>query len=166
LWQWQAVAQPALSIHLIGAMTLVLMLGLALAVVGMSIVITVSAVMGSVDWQTAGLTAVLVGLWPCLLAHLIGRLVLRLPANLFVFIFAGAFFGSWLVVLAVGVAVTFVLGYAPVSMHLSLWADYFPAYLLLGFSEAWISGMVVTLMVIYRPQWLACFDDKRYLLTR
>ena len=41
--------------------------------------------------------------------------------------------------------------------------EYLPYFILLGFSEAWLSGMVITLFVIYRPEWVMTFDDSRYL---
>jgi uncharacterized membrane protein len=41
--------------------------------------------------------------------------------------------------------------------------EYLPYFLLLGFSEGWLSGMVITLFVVYRPQWVASFEDARYL---
>ncbi len=47
-----------------------------------------------------------------------------------------------------------------------LLSEYLPFFLLLGFSEAWISGAVITLMVVYRPGWVAAFDDRRYLLDK
>jgi uncharacterized membrane protein len=42
-------------------------------------------------------------------------------------------------------------------------AEYLPYVLLLAFSEAWLSGMMVTLFVIYRPEWVSSFEDSRYL---
>jgi len=36
----------------------------------------------------------------------------------------------------------------------------------MGWSEAFISGMLVTVMVVWRPQWVATFSDERYLLRR
>ena len=47
-----------------------------------------------------------------------------------------------------------------------LLTDYLPYFLLLGFSEAWLSGALVTLLVVYRPQWVVSFDDSRYLLNK
>jgi dTMP kinase len=34
---------------------------------------------------------------------------------------------------------------------------------LLAFPEALMNGMAVTLMAVYRPQWLATFDEQRFL---
>jgi len=44
--------------------------------------------------------------------------------------------------------------------------EYFPYFLLLGFSEAWLSGMAMTLFVVYRPEWVITFDDSRYLADK
>jgi uncharacterized membrane protein len=44
--------------------------------------------------------------------------------------------------------------------------NYLPFFLLMAFSEAFITGMLITMMVIYKPEWVATFDDKRYLLDQ
>jgi uncharacterized membrane protein len=41
--------------------------------------------------------------------------------------------------------------------------NYLPYYILMGWSEAISTGMAITLMVVYRPEWVATFDDRRYL---
>ena len=41
--------------------------------------------------------------------------------------------------------------------------EYLPYVGLLGFAEAWLSGMMVTIFVIYRPSWISTFNDTRYL---
>jgi uncharacterized membrane protein len=33
----------------------------------------------------------------------------------------------------------------------------------MAWSEAVTTGMAITLMVVYRPQWVSTFDDKAYL---
>ena len=54
-----------------------------------------------------------------------------------------------------------LLAYSRDLVYLAL-----PFFLLVGFSEAWISGAVITLMVVYRPGWVAAFDDRRYLIDK
>ena len=44
--------------------------------------------------------------------------------------------------------------------------EYLPFFLLLAFSEAWLGGMATTLMVVFRPEWVTTFDDRRYLTRR
>ncbi len=34
------------------------------------------------------------------------------------------------------------------------------------FPEAWISGAVIVVLIALRPQWVATFDDARYLRQR
>jgi len=42
-------------------------------------------------------------------------------------------------------------------------SEYLPYFFLLGFSEAWLSGMLTTLLAVYRPELLADFDDAQFL---
>ena len=43
---------------------------------------------------------------------------------------------------------------------------YFPLIVLLMVPEAFITGMLIALMVALRPGWVGTFDDKRYLKGR
>jgi uncharacterized membrane protein len=38
--------------------------------------------------------------------------------------------------------------------------------LMLGFGEAFLTGALVTLFVVYRHDWVSTFDDSRYLARR
>jgi uncharacterized membrane protein len=44
--------------------------------------------------------------------------------------------------------------------------EYLPYYLLMAWSEAFATGMLITVMVVYKPEWVATFDDHRYLLGK
>ena len=75
----------------------------------------------------------------------------------------GFIFGAAVAISTVGVVST---GFAVISGSYSLHyllRDYLPYYLLLSWSEAFLTGMALTLMVVYRPEWVATFDDARYL---
>jgi uncharacterized membrane protein len=41
-------------------------------------------------------------------------------------------------------------------------SEYLPYFVLLGFSEAWLSGMLSTLFAVYRPELLADFEDAQF----
>jgi uncharacterized membrane protein len=45
-------------------------------------------------------------------------------------------------------------------------ADYLPWFALMAWAEAFTTGAAITLMVVYRPAWVATFDDARYLRRR
>lgn len=167
LWQWQVGAQDGLVMHYLGATPLSLMLGAPLALVVLAAVVVVSVLLGTTEWLAAGLVGLVLTAWPVWLSDRLRRTVAhRLPRHIFVFLMGTAFFGAWIVVSATGIAVTALDEFAPIYGNVALWADYFPYFLLLGFSEAWISGMFLTLMVIYRPRWVVAFDDKCYLTSR
>ena len=38
--------------------------------------------------------------------------------------------------------------------------QYLPLFM---FPEAFVTGMLITIFVVYRPDWVATFDDERYL---
>ena len=44
-----------------------------------------------------------------------------------------------------------------------LLSEYLPYGIHLAFAEALLTGMIVTIAVVYKPQWISTFDDKRYL---
>lgn len=86
-----------------------------------------------------------------------------LPKHLFIFIFFGGFFNAALMM----------------ASHISLWSlwlwatqqyswsvlvdNYLVLIPLLGFPEALLNGMAITLLVVYRPHWLYDYSDKQYL---
>jgi uncharacterized membrane protein len=43
---------------------------------------------------------------------------------------------------------------------------YSPYYILLAWSEAFSTGMAVTIMAVYKPEWLETFDDNRYIKNK
>jgi uncharacterized membrane protein len=85
------------------------------------------------------------------------------PIHPFVYIFGNGFFGAGFAVIVGGLATTALALLAARHDSALLLEAWLPAVLLLAFAEAWLSGMIVTLLVIYRPQWLSTFDDRRYL---
>lgn len=164
VWSLKAGVRPGLNLHLLGAMAITLMFGRQLAIVGLTLTLVGVTLNGGADWQAFALNALVMAVVPVLFAHGILKVVERiLPANFFVYVFVVAFFGAGLTALATGAAATALLwagGAYPAEMLLS---DYLPYFLLLGFSEAWLSGAAITLMVVYFPSWVATFDDRRYL---
>ena len=87
----------------------------------------------------------------------------KLPANFFVYLFAGCFFGAALAFGAAGLAAALVtVGAGGRSAEL-VFGEYVPFLLYLGIGEAMLTGMCLTLAVVYYPRWVATFDDARYL---
>ncbi len=167
VWSLKAGVKPGLSLHLLGAMVFTLSFGPHLAFVGLSLVLFGVTLNGEAGFFAFALNALLmvgVSVW---VSQAIYRLILKwLPRHFFVYIFVNGFFGSALTVFAVGLASVLMLGMAGAYGWEYLASEYLPFFLLLGFSEAWLSGMLITLFVVYRPSWVVTFDDSSYLMNK
>lgn len=163
LWQIRAGTLPGLSLHLLGAMLSTLVFGPALAVVPLTVALLFAMLTTGADWVTLGLNACLLVFWPILLSALLARGLGRLPANIFVFIFLGGFFSSALVVLLTGWLVSLVLWLMQLYPWGGMLEDFAAYWLLVAFSEAWLTGMLLTVLVVYRPERVALFDPVRYI---
>jgi uncharacterized membrane protein len=171
VWSMKAGVKPGLNLHLLGATMFALMFGRQLAIIGFAIVlaaVTFNQSLKSIAaWQAYALNAMVLAVFPVLLADTIRRWVERfLPPNFFVYIFVTAFFGAAATAVATGLLATLLLWAGDVYPAAMLFEDYFPYYILLCFSEAWLNGAVITMMVVYVPHWVGSFDDRRYLLNK
>jgi uncharacterized membrane protein len=164
LWHLQAGVKPGLSLHLLGATVFTLCFGWALAFIGLCLVLLGVGLNGFAGWQSFAINALLMAGVGVAVSHALHRLVDRwLPRHMFVYIFCKGFFAAALAVIAVGLAACTLLVLAGTYDGDYLAAEYLPYFLLLGFSEAWLSGMMATLFAVYRPDLLADFDDVQFL---
>ncbi len=164
LWSMKAGVQPGLSLHLVGATMMTLMFGPGLAVVGLAAVLAAVTLNGGGDWAAIGLTTLISIAVPVGVAYAVHRAVTRfLPANFFVYVFVGAFFGAAVSVVAAGLASSALFSLADAYPSSHLLSEYLLFFVLLGFAEAWLNGAAITLMVVYVPHWVTSFDDKVYL---
>lgn len=163
LWTIKADFRPGLSFHLLGSAILTLLAGPRLALVATALIELVTVMLAGdplafgLNWLTCGLLPVGLiagGLW------LARRF---LPANYFVYLFLNAFLAGGLSMAASGIAGIGLLGVAGAYGWPLLLEDALPYYLLLSWSEAFTTGLVLAIMVVYRPHWVASFDDARYL---
>ena len=164
LWSIKSNAIPGLEYHYLGATLLTLMFGWQLAFIALSIVLMGTVFNGSSDWQTYPLNALLMGLIPSLISHLIYKNVERhLPNHFFVYIFLNAFFGAALVLLCTLLLATLIILLGEVYNWRELSSHYLQFIPLMMFPEAFITGTLITMMVVMRPDWVYTFDDQRYI---
>lgn len=167
LWSMQAGVKPGLSMHLLGATVFTLCFGRYLAFIGLSVVLSGVTLNGSAGFFAFAINALFLAGGTVLVSHAIFCLVERyLPKHFFVFIFANGFFGSALTVISVGLTSTLFMGLSEAYGFEYLTSEYLPYFILLSFSEAWLSGMLLTLFVVYRPSWVLAFDDSLYLVQK
>jgi uncharacterized membrane protein len=167
LWSLKAGVKPGLSFHLLGATVFTLSFGPRLAFVGLSLVTAAITLNGAAGVSVFGVNALLLAGLGVGFSHLFYRLFfLLLPKHFFVFIFVQGFLSAALTIVCVGFSITLFFALSGAYEWPYLIDEYFPYFLLLGFSEAWLSGMMMTLFVVYRPDWVITFDDSRYLADK
>lgn len=167
LWTMHIAVKPGLSLHLLGAMAACLTLGPWLGMLALAGALSAITFNGAIEWLAWPVNFVLMAVTPSIFAYGIQTVIERwLPAHFFIYIFVISFAGAALTAMLQGVVTSAVLVAAGAYSADFLLNDYLPYFFLLGFSEAWLSGAVVTLLVVYRPDWVASFDDRRYLLNK
>lgn len=164
IWSLKAGVKPGLNFHLLGATVFTLCFGPYLAFIGLSLVTLGITLNGAAGPFAYAANALLLGGLSIGFSQLYFRIFAgALPKNFFVYIFINGFLGAALAIICVGFSATLLLAMAGAYEWEYLISEYFPYFVLLAFSEAWLSGMVMTLFVVYRPQWVASFDDSVYL---
>lgn len=164
VWSLKAGVKPGLDLHMLGAMLFTLSFGPHLAFVGLCLVAAGITLNGAADLFPFAANALMTAGIGVGLSQLCYRVFSRIfPRHFFVYIFANGFFGAALTIIGVGLCSTLLLTVAGAYQFEYLMGEYLPYFLLLAFSEAWLSGMVITLFVVYRPDWVGTFEDSRYL---
>ena len=164
LWTMKTGIRPGLNFHLLGATAMTLMFGPELAVVGMAVILAGSTAFGYSDWQSYSMNLLLMGILPVRISYGIYWLVdKKLPNHFFVYIFLNAFLGAAIAIASTGLVSSLILAMGGAYTFDYLKSSYLPYFILMGWSEALLSGMALTLMVVYRPDWVSTFDDARYI---
>ncbi|MDA8108981.1 MAG: energy-coupling factor ABC transporter permease [Betaproteobacteria bacterium] len=167
LWLVRAGVQPALTLHFVGAAALYLMFGAPLAIAAIGLVALVAAALGAGGWQALPWQVLLEGALPVGVVHLARRtLERRLPPNPFVYFIGVAYLGAGLSLAAVAGATGALHALAGRYTVRTVVDDYLAYALLLAFGEAFLTGMLITLFVVYRREWVATFDDAHWLRRR
>ena len=164
LWSFDAGVTPGLGFHFLGVTVFTLMFGWALAVVGTGLATLGLALNGSGGLEAISLNALVLGVVPVSVSQLIYHFVSgRLPHHVFIYIFLNGFLGG--IIAAAVTVLTLVLvlvwsGTYPLARISQEYLPFLPLYL---FPEGLLNGMLVTVMVGTKPQWLKTFDDQSYL---
>ena len=131
------------------------------------LILLAKAVFGRGSWGALGVDALLTAALPAAVSWGVFRLLDRyLPDHFFIYVLGNGFFGAVLSVVAIGLATTALMalgGAYPLDYLLS---QYTPYAMLISWGEAFSTGMVVTVMAVYRPAWLETFDDVKYLQNK
>ena len=168
LWQIRTGVRPGLAFHLYGLAALTLMFGFWRATFSGVLVLVANAAFGRASWGALGVDALLLAALPAAVSWNVYRFIeRRLPNHFFIYVLGNGFFGAALSAAAIGVATTALMALAgayPLDYLLTQYTPY--ATILLGWAEAFSTGMAVTVMAVYRPAWLETFDDAKYIQNK
>lgn len=164
VWTMRAGFISALNLHLLGATLLTLMFGWAFAIQSLLVILAINVLNGHGSWAAYPLNAIVLVFVPVLLSHALFVLVDRkLPNHFFIYIFVCAFFGAALAMASAITTATLMHWLSGAHTLAYLRYNFYAYALLIMFPEAFLTGMFMTLFVLYRPHWVSTFDDVRYL---
>ncbi len=167
MWQIRTGVRPGLSFHLLGASVAVLMLGFWRGWLAVSLAAAATALAGKSSLPALGLEIMVFCALPAAFSWFLYRLVDRkLPNHFFIYVLVNGFFGAALAVAMVALVSTLVMAMAGAYKSEYLLEHYTPYYFLLSWSEAFTTGMTITLLAVYKPEWLETFDDARYIRNK
>jgi uncharacterized membrane protein len=162
MWRMGVGVLAGFEFHLLLVTTLTLMFGRAMASWGVLIAQSLLTLEGKADVLSFGLNVVCNGILPIWFTWLSYRLIDRyLPRHFFVYIFVGAFFTGALTMLVSRLTGMSILWFAEVYQKIP--SDYINLLPIMMFPEAFSNGGLMTILVVYRPQWVSSFNDELYL---
>ena len=166
LWLINTGVRPGLNFHLLGATALTLMFRPWFAILALAMVIA-GLTLHNGQFNAYPANLLLMGILPVSGSWAIYRIVdRRLPNHMFIYIFLNCFFGAAVAMAMVGVGSTVFASVAGVYKLDYLLENYLPFYMLMAWAEAFTTGTIMTLLIVYRPEWVATFDDHRYLQSK
>ncbi|AZQ10943.1 hypothetical protein STH12_01843 [Shewanella khirikhana] len=164
IWLFNASIHGLLQLHFLGLVTLMLMFSWRLATILAllpSAFYCVFVLKAPGHFGAYALMGVCLPLFVAFVIH--NRSFYLLPKNLFVLIFVSGFANAGLSQLSHESFWSLWLGISGAYSWQVLWHDYLSLSILMMFPEALLNGMAVTLLVVYRPEWLADYSDRHYL---
>jgi uncharacterized membrane protein len=167
MWQIRTGVKPGLSFHLLGASIATLMFGFWRGWLAASLAAVATALAGKASLSALGLEIMVFCAVPAAITHHLFRLVdRRLPNHFFIYVLVSGFFVTALAIALTALAATLVMSLSGAYPLDYLLEHYAPYFILLAWSEAFTTGMLATLMAVYRPEWLETFDDNRYIKNK
>ena len=116
------------------------------------------------DFQAFAMNGLLMGVIPVTISHFFWRInECFLPPNYFIYIFFAAFLAAGVSILTTGYISYRLLSLLPNALIEEMLDQYLIIFIPIMYPEAFITGAVISVFVIYKPEWIATFDDRRYL---
>ncbi len=162
LWLIHKTIVPGLSFHFLGMVAYTLVVGWPLALIGAALVQFLLTTVGITDVASVGVNSLMVGI-PVLITQLMLQWVeARKPKNVFVFIFIVSFIPALLSTLIVLTLALLLMTWAGSQLPFGVSWELLAFAPLVMLPEAFINGMIISGLVVYYPEWVITFNEKRY----
>ncbi|MBD3584852.1 hypothetical protein HHX48_03765 [Salinimonas sp. HHU 13199] len=162
-WLFRLQTSLGPDIHFLLVTALTLTLGFRLATLCATLCLLIVCAVGTVPWAMLGVHGITTILIPVGLTYTVYALSFhRIPRNFLVYIFLCAFIPAALVL---GVSMLSLAGYYVLEGIYDTHAiidNYLMIIPLMLFPEALLNGTAITLLVVYKPEWVYTFHDKFY----
>ncbi|MBA5761705.1 energy-coupling factor ABC transporter permease [Vibrio sp. 404] len=164
LWSAEAGVKEGLNIHFLALTSLTLMYGWTIAYLLCFPIVLSLTLFGSLSYELIGQYLVLSCLIPILTSYAVFLTSYRfLPRNIFIYIFIAGFLNG-----AISGSVQLIAtGLFNLIIDLHQWQEIVNNYLifivLLAFPEGLLNGMAITLLSVFKPEWLRTFSDRDYI---
>ncbi len=164
LWMLQAGIKEGLEFHFLGLTTLALMLGWRMSQFMALLSLLLVTLFGFEGWAHFGMNLMLGVILPISTSYFVFLLSYSyLTRHLFVYIFVAGFFNGALAIAVKSIAFAVYIADAGIYSWNTVVDNYLSILPLLLFPEALLNGMALTLLVVFRPQWVCTFYDRDYL---
>lgn len=152
-----------MDFHLLMVTTVTLMFGRYFALFVVLVAELIYLADTQAGWELLPLDFVIKGLVPVLVTVGIFQLCVKfLPRHFFIYIYLSAFLAGAISILVSRVLMGAVMIYAGIYSYDQL-EQYFALLPIMMFSEAFMNGAIMTIFVVFKPEWVSSFDDRQYL---
>lgn len=166
-WQLKAQIHAGIAFHILGSTALTLIAGPFRALLSMAVLLGIDFGFGQDDFSNWGLSFWLIAALPIFSTQSILILAQRFfSPNLFVYIFVNCFAAGAVSMWLFGLANCTLLFFMAAYPAQFLFEEMLPIYFLMGWPEAFITGLNLTLLVVWQPAWVSSFNDRVYLQKR
>lgn len=164
LWQFNAGIRPGFNFHILGSTLFMLLFGWQVAAAVITLVMAATWFRMGLDWAALGLNGLLMIVIPVLFSEWLLRFSQRnLPKNLFLFVLWNGFVCAGLTILLNVVATTLLLlALSPYTWD-EVQSNYLVAVPIILFTEALMTGMLITAFTVFLPEAVMNFSDAEYL---
>lgn len=162
LWRFDVPITGGMALHLLGMPLFVLMFGRQLAITGIALSVIAYTAIHDGLWTNLGMNLLLLSVLPAYCGETVMRLTRTyFPRNIFVYLLGNGFFGAMAMLSTIGLM---SLGANELwVVHAPTRGDTVAYMLLLAWGESFLTGFLLTIFTVYRPQWVLTFDDNVYL---